>query len=51
MAELTEADALEIWLVLDLIAHNDRDDRLQGKARDLLHRLRTEGKIAEKADG
>ena len=45
---MTDADTLEIWLVLDLLKHAHPDDRarLLQKARELVGRLRREGKIA-----
>jgi hypothetical protein len=47
MLELTEADKLEVWLVLNLLGNCHRDDysRLCRKAEDLVYRLRKEGKI------
>ena len=49
-AALSEADALEVWLVLNLLEHAHPDDRvrLESQARDLVYRLRNEGKLEER---
>lgn len=50
MIEFTETDRLEMWLVIDMLAHCHRDDRerLLRKADELIWRLRREGKINDK---
>lgn len=49
MIDLSEADKLEIWIVLNLLEHAHADDRvkLQVKAGDLAYRLREQGKIGK----
>jgi hypothetical protein len=47
---LSEVDALEVWLVLDLMKHSPEDVGLRRRAGDLVYRLRREGKL-ERAAG
>lgn len=44
---LTQVDALECWLVLNLLSHSPDDNRLRERADDLVFRLRNEGKIED----
>lgn len=43
--QMTQADNLEIWLVLDLLKHDQTNPKLIEKARDLAFRLRQENKL------